>query len=39
MAQPWGIYVNKAAQDQQLAYEFAKGVTSKDNGLFQVKSS
>jgi ABC-type glycerol-3-phosphate transport system substrate-binding protein len=39
MAQPWGIYVNKTAQDQQLAYEFAKTVTSKDNGLYQVKTS
>ena len=39
MAQPWGIYVNKTAQDQQLAYEFAKAVTSKDNGLLQVKTS
>jgi multiple sugar transport system substrate-binding protein len=39
MAQPWGIYVNKTASDQKLAFEFAKAVTSKDNGLFQVKTS
>jgi multiple sugar transport system substrate-binding protein len=39
MAQPWGIYVNKTASDQALAYEFTKAATSKDAGLFQTKSS
>jgi len=39
MAQPWGIYVNKTAQDGAVAWEFAKAATSKDAGLRQTKTS
>lgn len=39
MAQPWGIYVNKTAQDQAVAWDFAKAATSKDAGLRQTKVS